>query len=1163
MRMTAFLLILFFHASAFTESAAQVTLKESSATLEKVLKTIQQQSSYDLVFDKALLQAKAKPVTVNVTNVPVKEALEKVFAQQELLTYTLSGKIISVMERKVNPVMMPIKTEMANIDVRGKVTDENGKPVVGASVQVKGGNKGTTTDENGFFVLAGVDEKATLVISAVNIETREVPVNGRNELNLVAKVKVSQLEDVAVSVNTGYQTIPKERATGSFVTVSNKLFNRRISSDVLSRIQDIVPGVFFNPYSPNTRTGINIRGQSSVSSLVSQDPLIVVDNFPYEGDLSNLNPNDVDNITVLKDAAAASIWGARAANGVIVITTKNGHYNQKLRIETNMNITIVNKPNFEKALGYVGSKDFIGIERYLFGRGFFNSTLSNTNSFPAVSPVVEILDKINRGVISNQDGESQIQQISSYDVRRDYEKYIYQQGINRQLSTNFSGGGNNQSYYFGVGYDDNQSVLVRNNNKRLSLNSTYRFTPLKNLEVSSSINFVQNNAETPNNQGWKTLAGNYNVVTPYVRFANDNGIALAVPSGFNNYFNDSLNRLGFLDWRLRPLDEIRLGDNTSKVRSLVLRASVGYKFSPQLNATIFFQHENQNSESRSLRSDETFSTRNLINSYAQYNASTKKFTYPFPLGDVLLLGNGKLSANNVRSQLNYSQTFGDHSLNALAGAEAREILTEEYSTTSLGYNDEFGTAASVVDYVTFFARNGGLGIDRIPPPQSGVTGTTRRFLSYYTNIGYTFKGRYIFTASGRKDGANIFGVRTNDRITPLWSAGFGWNISQESFYKLKFLPYLKLSSTVGYNGNVYNGSAYLTASYSGTSNITNLPIGFISTPPNSELRWEKVRNINFRADFRSIKDILQGSVELFHKRGEDLVQEIEIPGSTGFPSFQGNAGKTRIWGLDFQLTSLNTQGKFKWQTIFMLSWQADKVIAFSNTPSVSGVAQQGAMNPGGSVTSIYSYRWAGLDPLTGDPRGYLGKDISKDYSRLTQGISIDSLVYHGSKRPQVYGAIRNSLSYGNFSLSFNISYKLKYYFRRPTVSLNYQTIISQATGVLHSDYLNRWQKPGDENITQVPSLVYVTDNNRSNFYRFSEILVSRGDHIRFQDISFTWNLRPKIGRKMPFTNFQINGYINNIGIIWRANEYGIDPDNSNIYQTPNPKTFAIGVKANF
>jgi hypothetical protein len=418
----------------------------------------------------------------------------------------------------------------------------------------------------------------------------------------------------------------------------------------------------------------------------------------------------------------------------------------------------------------------------------------------------------------------------------------------------------------------------------------------------------------------------------------------------------------------------------------------------------------------------------------------------------------------------------------------------------------------------------------------------------------------MLSLSARRDESNLFGVNSNQKGVPLWSAGLAWNLMQEPFWRAGWLSYLKLRLTYGYSGNVDNSrSAYTTIAYQPNNPYIHIPYADILNPPNPELRWERVGMLNTGMDFALRGERLSGSIDFFIKKAKDLISPAPVDPTTGFNQLYINSGRTRGRGVDLQLNSRNLKGALAWNTTLLFSWNRNKVTDYYNSATTSAfyVSDGLALNPvgGRDVYGIYSYRWAGLDPQTGDPRGYVQGQVSKDYNALVNSSTLGDLHYEGSAIPVYYGALRNTLSWRGISLSANITYKLGYFFRK--TSINYSDLFSRWTG--SSDYALRWQKPGDESRTSVPSLVYPADANRDQFYTYSEATVARGDHIRLQDLRLGYQLERERSRWLPFRQAELFVYAANLGILWRANKWGIDPDYGN--GLPSPRTISLGLKA--
>ncbi|WP_159478072.1 SusC/RagA family TonB-linked outer membrane protein [Dyadobacter sp. 3J3] len=1089
----------------------------------------------------------------------------------KLLPFLLYLLLIVLASSRQNPLYAQ------SVWVKGKIIEaKNGQPLTGATIQIRGGLAGTTSDASGLFSLAVPADNAHLVVSFIGYRSIDTLVQVPLQKPLVFSMQqdAAVINEIAV---TGYQSIPKERATGSFVQIDNELVNRRVSTNILDRLDGISSGLQFNSSVSTAKSanplgrnlGIRIRGESTLAdgTQVSRDPLIVLDNFPFEGNLDNINPNDVESITILKDAAAASIWGARAGNGVIVIVTKKGKANQPVKFEFNTNLTVSNKPNIHYDQSFLKSAGYLDAEQYLFSKGYFDADLVNTSNRPPISPAVQTMSLAKAGTISQQQLNSQLDDLRGTDVRDDFEKYVYQKSVKQQYSLGLRGGTANATYHLSAGYDKNIASAVGNSYHRFTVNSLSTYSPLKGLKITAGLNYSTNKTTENNYQnqyGSMSVGGRYTDLFPYARLADANGNALAVTKNYSDAYTTSAASRGFLDWKYRPLDEIALADNSTSASDLILKTAVSYAFSKFLNAEIQYQNERQLIAVNNYHSPDTYYARDLVNRFS-VAGSAGDFTYPVPKGGVLEFNQAEYNANNLRTQLNFDQTFGKkHVVRAIAGAEIRQLKTSGFNRLSYGYQNETGIAVNNLDYSQYLPTNPA-GSSMIPYPDGNVSGFTNRFISYYANGSYTFDKKYTLTLSGRRDGANIFGAKTNDRITPLWSAGAGWDISSERFYHASWLPYLKLRVSYGTSGNVYQGSVYVKGNYLPSDLTGALYINNI-TAPNAELKWETIKTLNLGVDFALIKDRISGTAEYYIKRGTDLIQNQPLAPSAGFGSFYGNSAGTKTQGIDLTLHSNNLTGRFKWSTTALISHLADKITKFDakmNAVSMQGTSSSRVGVVGKPIYGLYSYKWAGLDPLSGDPQGYLNGEVSKNYAGIINNFTADSLVYHGSAVPTWFGSIRNDFSFRRWSLSLNLVYKLGYVMRRPGTSINYTEILS---GFAHQDFENRWQNPGDALKTQVPSMVYPSNAQRNTFYRYSQALIEKADHLRLQDIRLSYALAGKAKKTLRFDNAQLYLYASNLGILWRANKPGLDPDYVDATQRhllPNPASVSLGLRAEF
>jgi len=1021
-------------------------------------------------------------------------------------------------------------------------------PLRGATIKTDKSPGNYKTDQNGYFNFTATAKEGKLIVSFIGYQSVEVPFAELNygPFEITLSPLSNNLQEVTVS--TGFQTLPKERATGSFSVVNNELFNRSISTNVISRLNGVTSGLLFDKTAGNS-LGITVRGKSTI--WANSQPLIILDNFPYEGDINNLNPNDVESVTVLKDAAAASIWGTRAGNGVIVITTKRGKYNQPFTVSFNSNLNITQKPDlfYEKK---ISTADYIGVEQFLFDKGRYNSYISDGNT--ALTPAVELMLKTRNGAITTTERDAQLNLLTQHDVRNDLSKYFYQQSINQQYALNLSGGSDKQQYYISGGLDKNLATLVGNSYDRISLNANNTYSLLNHrLEISTGMLYTKSNND---NNAVSPIFGNGSLY-PYAALADAQGNALPLAK-YRTGFPGNKANLALLDWGYKPLDEISFADNTTSRTDYQVSLGLKYKILPALSAEVKYRYGNGTTENRNHNSQQTYFTRNLINYYTQINTTTGAVTRPVPLGDILSLSDGAYTSQNLRGQINYNGNWKNkHQLTAIAGAEVGEVLTRSNSYTMYGYdpNRETSLPVDFTGYYPNYITGGSLNI----PSGLGLSKLTNRTISFFGNAAYTFLNRYTLSASARSDGSNLFGVRTNQKWAPLWSIGTGWDISKESFYHSNLVPSLKLRATYGYNGNIdKNVTAFLTTQIVGVNRYSAIS-STILNPPNPDLTWERVGQLNIGLDFGFKNNIVSGSIEYYHKNGADLMGDAMLAPTSGYVAFRGNTSAISGQGIDLNINAFLIRKNFKWNTTALFSTTKTKVTDYKIIPVTNGdYLTNTTPKIGRDLNGVYTYKWAGLDAITGAPIGYLNGVLSKDYTKMYTGLSLDDLVYKGPATPTYFGSLMNSFSYQNFSLSFNLIYKFGYYFRRKSIS--YNSLFSGAAGSGHADYAIRWQNPGDELMTNVPALVYPAVTASDTFYALSETLIEKGDHVRMQDIQFSYDLLKRDFPKLPFQNIKLYVYASNLGVIWRANNAGLDPD---AVDYPQPRSVALGMKFGF
>ncbi|MBK7290094.1 MAG: TonB-dependent receptor [Chitinophagaceae bacterium] len=472
-------------------------------------------------------------------------------------------------------------------------------------------------------------------------------------------------------------------------------------------------------------------------------------------------------------------------------------------------------------------------------------------------------------------------------------------------------------------------------NQRATFSATANFRPIPHLEIQTAINYTWRNIEK---NGIESLSpgGGKAVIYPYARLVDENRNAIPLLKDYRMPFIDTAGAGRLLDWKYNPLDELKLADNATITKAVLLRLNIKYNINRSLSLIINTQLQDDNSQQHSYRSIKTYSTRNLINRYTQLNGATLKNN--IPLGGILDNNSGHTLGYAVRSQLNYNNTWKKiYRLNAIAGAEIRQTHFTGENFRAYGYDDNLLTF-SQVDYINAVQLYGNFGSSSIPAYQ-GYDDVTNRFVSLYTNLIGSINDRYTFSASARKDASNLFGVNTNHKWTPLWSTGAAWNMSTEKFYKWKALSSLRLRFTYGYSGNIDNSTTSLPIiGYRSGISPTFIRYAVLSTAWNPDLRWEKIRTINWGIDFLVKNNRLSGSIEYYRKKATDLLSPTPVDPTLGLPGniVTRNVAILNSNGVDIKLNSKLINKALRLDIALLFAYNRNKIEKYLNESANKG-----------------------------------------------------------------------------------------------------------------------------------------------------------------------------------------------------------------------------------
>ena len=1102
--------------AAITVQGKHVKIKEAGISLSQVIKQIEKQVSAEFVYKSEDLKA-YRNLKVNEEG-SVAQVLNAILKDTDLKLQVSDG--IYLISKKTPQVKSDTAKTQEKKEIKGKVTDDQGVPLPGVSVVVKGTNIGVATDIDGYYSIELENNNTVLVFSFVGMLSKEVTYSGQEVINVILEMDTEQMSEVVV---TGYQVISKERATGAFEKVTGEVLEQKISTNIMDKLEGQTTGVLFDKDG-----NIQIRGRSTL--FADEDPLVVVDGFPIEGDIETVNPNDIESITILKDAAAASIWGARAANGVIVITSKKGSQKGKPRVEFSSSIAVSPKPDLYD-LAVASTESLLEVEKFLAENNYTN--LPSGRRQGAINQGSEAYLKLRDGIYTETEAEAVISKLRGVDVRDEFSDLFLRNSISQQYNLSVSGRGEKTAYYASINYNDNKSFSKGDDSDRIISKLNLENQLSDKLKVSVGIDATIRNS---NPNGFDV--GAVSSIPQYQTIIGDNGEYINQPLGYYSETKDNLVAQGYpYDWDYNLKREFDNMNNSSKFVDLKMQARINYNILKGLDIEGRYQYEWGDTKTRNLYNEETYVVRNLVNLYTVFDGG--ELVSNVPKGHQIYENNSNYKAFTARGQINFNRSFNDnkHNVTAIAGIEVRKTTSEGNSFKKYGYDPQ------TLNYVTvnlnerfpdaIYGRSRSLG------DATNFTSKEDRFLSYYINAAYTFDEKYSITASARLDDSNLFGATSKYRNVPLWSIGGNWQISKEEFFTLDFVDRLTLRTTYGWNGNVNKStSPYLIANAT-TDYWTQIPYAYPTNPKNPELRWEKTAVANFGLDFALLKNRLTGSIEYYDKYSDGVLGNVALNSTYGYSSALMNTAEISNRGVEVSLNGHVIDKAIKWTTGINFSYNKNKVEEVELRNELVSTYLSMSPKPGKPYSAMYSYRWAGLAE-DGTPRIYDENGEKIDYDTKLEDAS--ALKYEGSTAPKYYGSFINTIAYKGLSLRLLMTYKLGHIFRDNTI---YYRGLDGTTGWVHEDYEERWQKAGDENITDVPKMPEDNSILRKYYDRYTEYgshLVYDASHIRLQELILSYDLPSQLVKPLRMNKLRLGFQARNLGVIV-FNDKGIDPEN--------------------
>jgi TonB-linked SusC/RagA family outer membrane protein len=1174
-----------------TKAEQGITLAEKDAQIETVIRKIESQSDYRFWYESKILRA-AKKVNIQVKNASIKTVLDICFTDQPL-AYQMVEKTIVIRKKNVPAPIASLHTGLQAIDIRGIVKNENGEPLSSVSVKVKGQTLGTTTNESGVFTLKDVPANAVLEISITGYKTQEYRLTGNPNIEIVLQQEVRAMDDVVV---TGFQRIDKTKFGGSAVTLKADQVRVDGMTDISRMLEGRAAGVSIQ--NPSGAFGaapkVRIRGATSLNG--ANKPLWVIDGVVLEdivnisndqltsGDpttllgspVAGLNPNDIESFDILKDASAAALYGARAMNGVIVITTKKGR-SGKAQISYAGNFSTQLKPSYND-FNIMNSAQQMSVLAELERKGYLNSDiLSQSNN--------AMYGKLYQSLVGDDNGNFALE--NTPEARRafllryakantDWFDILFRNSFIQEHSLSIQYGSDKSQSYFSTSFLGDNGWTIGDKVKRYTLNfrNNYKFSDKVSGGFSTLGSVRQQRAPGALARRSNPVEGRYDRdfdINPFSYSLNTSRAVTAYDEKGNlEYFNRNFTPFNIIDELANNYIDINMID-------LRLQGDFSYKFAKNFRydflgaiRMVKTGREHQIKESANManayRSAANSTIRSLNNFLYQDpdNPEAEK-EIVLPRGGFYNRTEDEMIFYNVRNSINYNKVInGRHTVDVLAGQEVKFTNRKTSNNTGYGYQYDQG-GIPFVDYrIIKQAIEGNF-------PYYGMEQVYDRFAAFYATAGYSYDKRYHISLYGRYDGSNRFGKAALNRWLPTWSVSGAWNIDKEKFAQnINWLDFARLRGSYGLSGDMgpainadvllrnYITDRQWTADRESAIQLVSLA--------NKELTWEKQYSTNIGLEFGVLKGKLSFTIDRFLRRSYDLIDQIATSGIGGqywkFANYadlksngwdiavDANLVKTRNWSVNSKLT---------------FGYAKTKITNLSNLPILFDLVQPDGYNVlGYPVRSLFSIRYSGLDHASGVPvfineKGEVSSDV------YYQDNNTAYLKYEGPVDPPYNSSFGSTVTYKSFTFNFLITSQAGNKIRLSPV---FSTRYSDWTA-LPVDFIDRWVQSGEENTTAVPAMLdRLYGNNLSGIYpyssyNFSDVRVAKGDFIRLKSVSLNYRLPSAWIARAGFTNANIGVSAINPWLIYSDKKLkGQDPEffNTGGVAQPIQKQIVLSIK---
>jgi len=1169
MKLTTFFMLVLCLQVAARSSGQTVTLSASNVKITRVLRDIQMQTGYTIVAEQELLNRVGR-VTLSVKNASVMEVL-KLALSGTAVDFSLQGSIVTLKKKVISEVVADIPVPGLIIiyqNVTGKVVSTEGEVLTNVSVFNINTRKGTVTSEKGIF---SIEAKAgdVLVFTYVGFKPSQHKVSATNGIYIeMAPQEVNMDEFVA----TGYQSIRKNNMTGSAAKVKAEDLVINGTTTIEQMLQGKLAGVEVANTSGliGTRQTVRVRGVSTlfgnqepvwvVDGIIQEDPLPFqakeLNQFNLEpsnsqqlrnfvgSSISWLNPYDIDEVTVLKDAASTAIYGVKAANGVILITTKKGKEGRAPTINYSGGFSTENKLSYDK-MNLMNSKERVDVSREIYQRGLLSLWLLDRVGYQGLLQQL-LEDKINYTAFETGVKQLEVNNTDWFDI-------LMQRPFNMSHNISVSGGGNNNTYYGSFGYRSQRGQAKGNGQE--SYQGSINFNSMINSRLTFSAKVA----------GEYTITNGFYSVDPYSYAATTTRVLSAYePGGALSYY-----RRGVLQYNI--INELNNTGNDNYKTSLNSNINVKYRLGKGFSFESVFGANFSNVNSEAYASERSYNIAPIRGyNYGAYLPSELEYKKSrLPIGG-MLSSSGERNFNYTwRNSLNFVRSIKNkHTLNGLIGMELRSNQYDGNAQTVYGYLPDRGKTISMPP-ITHLDGGG------VNPIQNSLysthfanTLTDRKanYFSYFASGTYSYSNRYSLSASLRGDASNRFGQDVRTRFKPIWSLGGRWNVANEAFFsKTSWMNDLSIRASYGFQGNVAEGYgpdliAYVPVGGDAVSLLTGEALLKIKSLPYANLRWEKTQTVNLGFDMSLFRGQVGLVVDYYNKRSKDLIVMMDVPYENGVLQMPMNGGTLYNSGIDIaiNLTPVKTEN-VTWSLGVSAGKNFNKLTSRLQQNPTWDVARSGSYYVQGyPVSSFWVFDYTGPDARTGVPTFHI--PTAAENPNATYDATA-FMKYAGKLNPDFTGGFNTSLRYKTLTFSTNAY-----------LSLGADKILAPLYGSdminstpneynnLSADLVRRWRQPGD--VTDIPGLPWagvpqlnIPSGNNSygtllqagaaspyTLFNYSTARVVNASYLRINNIMLSYTLPGAIAKRLSAKTATLSYAMGNVHVFASKDFKGVDPE---------------------